>query len=116
MVYGALAFESTVGSDGARLVLRGKLCGSAARRLGLELARLHEEGIRRVVLDMRSLWSLDSLAIRALEESVARGLHITAVVRPGFRFDDFVRTPQLPGRGLALRTAAESVRHATASA
>lgn len=99
---------SFIADRAALLTVSGKLRGSRARQLGERLAELvREEGIARVVLDMRSLSSLDSLGTYALEEGLEAGLRIHLVVRPAFVFDGFFESRSLVRRGLRVHRSLE---------
>ncbi len=92
------------------LSLDGKLQGRRARLLGERLGGLADEGIARVVLDLRSMTSIDSLGVFALEEGLNRGLRVHIVVRPSFVFDDFFASRSLGRRGLRVhRTLDEAI-------
>lgn len=107
-------------APGAVLVtVSGKLCGSRARALGARLEDLSDEGAARVVLDLRGLQSLDSLASFALEQALERGTRVHLVVRPSFEFDGFFAARALGRRGLrvhrSLDEALARVREVTGS-
>lgn len=68
-----------------------KIRGRTARQLGALLEDLAEDGVRRVILDMRETGSLDSLAVFGLEAAIERGVRVHLVVRKGFRFDGCFR-------------------------
>jgi len=70
--------------------IAGKLIGSAARRLWEELETLRENGIVRVVLDLRNCRSIDSLGGYAIERAVSSGLSISLVTSPRWSLEDFV--------------------------
>jgi hypothetical protein len=93
---------STISERAALLSVEGKLRGSRARLLGERLSDLADEGIARVVLDLRTLTSIDSLGTFALEEGLDRGLRIHLVVRPSFEFDEFFASRSLGRRGLRI--------------
>lgn len=96
-------FELSSITDRAVLLsVAGKLRGSRARQLGERLGSLADEGCARVVLDLRTLTSIDSLGTFALEEGLDRGLRIHLVVRPSFEFDDFFASRSLGRRGLRV--------------
>jgi len=102
-------------APGAVLVtVNGKLRGSRARQLGDHLTDLALEGRARVVLDLRAITFLDSLATIALEEGIDRGLKIHLVVSQTFEFDPFFASKGLERRGLrvhaSLEEAVERVR------
>ena len=102
----AFPIRSLAGSAGRQcslLTVNGKLRGRRARQLGNALEDLADEGVQRVVLDLRAVGSLDSLAAFSLETGLDRGLRIYLVVQPGFGFDGFFR-----GRNLLRRC---SVHH-----
>ncbi|HBP16394.1 MAG TPA: hypothetical protein DEA08_01195 [Planctomycetes bacterium] len=86
------------GQEAVLLTVNGKLRGRRARQLGNALEDLADEGVRRVVLDLRQVGSLDSLAAFSLETGLDRGLRIYLVVQQGFGFDGFFR-----GRNLLRR-------------
>ena len=86
------------GQEAVLLTVRGKLRGRRARQLGEALEDLADEGVRRVVLDLREVGSLDSLAAFSLETGLERGLRIYLVIQRGFGFDGFFQ-----GRNLLRR-------------
>jgi len=97
------SFPVTRVADGAVLLaIGGKLRGSRARQLGERLGELSEKGISRVILDLRTLTSVDSLGTFALEEGLERGLRLHLVVRPAFQFDGFFAARSLHRRGLRV--------------
>lgn len=90
-------------TEGAvQVTVSGKLRGSCARQLGEQLGQLAEEGVRRVVLDLTALTSLDSLATMMLEEALDRGVKLHLVVRRAFEFDPFFHARALMRRGLRV--------------
>lgn len=93
---------TTITERAALMSVAGKLRGSRARLLGERLGELADEGIARVVLDLRTLTSIDSLGTFALEEGLDRGLRIHLVVRPSFEFDEFFASRSLGRRGLRV--------------
>lgn len=94
-------------ANAARITVSGKLRGRHARQLGSELLRLADEGIIRVVLDLRELTSIDSLGTYALEEGLDHGVRIHLVVPPTFRFDRFFSSRALNRRGLRVHRTLE---------
>lgn len=100
---GAGEFPMTrVHERAALLLVGGKLRGSRARSLGERLADLADAGLARVVLDLRTLTSIDSLGTFALEEGLDRGLRLHLVVRASFEFDEFFASRSLGRRGLRV--------------
>ncbi len=93
---------SVISDRAVLLTVQGKLRGSRARQLGERLADLADEGYARVVLDLRTLTSIDSLGTFALEEGLDRGVRIHLVVRPSFVFDEFFASRSLGRRGLRV--------------
>jgi len=98
---------TTIAERAALLSVEGKLRGSRARQLGDRLAALANDGTARVVLDFRTLTSIDSLGTFALEEGLDRGLRIHLVVRPSFEFDEFFASRSLGRRGLRVHRSLE---------
>ncbi|RMG16287.1 MAG: hypothetical protein D6731_06635 [Planctomycetota bacterium] len=97
------AFPARTVAQGVALVsVSGKIRGRRARRLGQRLRALAEEGLARVVLDMRTLTSIDSLGTFALEEGLAGGLKIHLVLRPAFSQERFLLSRSLLRRGLRV--------------
>lgn len=92
----------TIADHSKLITVTGKLRGSRARQLGERLADLADEGVTRVILDLRTLTSLDSLGTFALEEGLGKGLRLHLVVRPAFQFDGFFASRSLMRRGLRL--------------
>lgn len=88
--------------NAALLSVTGKIRGSRARQLGERLSTLADTGLSRVILDLRTLTSIDSLGTFALEEGLASGLRIHLVVRPAFQFDRFFASRSLMRRGLRV--------------
>jgi hypothetical protein len=75
------------------------------------LREVAEEGVSRVVLDCRTLASIDSLGTFALEEGLDSGLRLHLVVSPAFEFDHFFRSRSLVRRGLRVhRDLDEAIR------
>ncbi|MEZ6184778.1 MAG: STAS domain-containing protein [Planctomycetota bacterium] len=97
----------SLAANAARVTVSGKLRGRHARQLGSELLRLADEGITRVVLDLRELTSIDSLGTYALEEGLDHGVRIHLVVPPTFRFDRFFSSRALNRRGLRVHRTLE---------
>ena len=98
-----VSFPAMSVAESAVLVsVSGKLRGSRARQLGERLSQLAEAGAVRVVLDLRTLTSIDSLGTFALEEGLDRGLRVHVVVRPSFQFDRFFSSRSLVRRGLRV--------------
>jgi hypothetical protein len=96
-------FPVTGVTDSAVLMsVAGKLRGSRARLLGERLGELADAGVTRVILDLRTLTSIDSLGTFALEEGLDRGLRVHLVVRPSFQFDRFFASRSLSRRGLRV--------------
>lgn len=93
---------SVISERAVLLTVEGKLRGSRARQLGERLAALADEGYARIVLDLRTLTSIDSLGTFALEEGLDRGVRIHLVVRPSFEFDEFFASRSLGRRGLRV--------------
>ena len=93
---------SGIADNAVLLTVTGKLRGSRARQLGERLHALADVGLRRVVLDLRTLTSIDSLGTFALEEGLSCGLRIHLVVRPAFQFDRFFNSRSLMRRGLRV--------------
>jgi len=93
--------------NAARVTVSGKLRGRQARQLGAELLRLADEGVSRVVIDLRELTSIDSLGTYALEEGLDHGVRIHLVVPPTFRFDRFFSSRALSRRGLRVHRTLE---------
>jgi hypothetical protein len=93
---------ATITERAALLTVDGKLRGSRARSLGERLGALADEGLARVVLDFRTLTSIDSLGTFALEEGLDRGLRIHVVIRASFEFDEFFASRSLGRRGLRI--------------
>lgn len=93
---------SGVADNAVLLCVSGKLRGSRARLLGERLGTLADSGAARVILDLRTLTSIDSLGTFALEEGLDRGLRIHLVVRPSFQFDRFFSSRSLVRRGLRV--------------
>lgn len=89
------------------VTLDGKLRGSRARQLGEQLEAASARSIARVVLDLRSVVSIDSLGTQALEEAHERGLQLDLVVRRGFELDDGRDATALARRGLRILTSLE---------
>ncbi len=85
-----------------RMTVPGKLRGSRARHLGERLQELSDDGVRRVVLDLRGTASLDSLGTLALERALERGLRIHLVVSRSFTFDGYFASRALQRRGLRI--------------
>lgn len=81
------------------LRIAGKVRGRRARQLGDQLEDLAESGIRRVVLDLRELSSIDSLGSLSLERGIDAGLRLHLVVGPAFEADRCLNL-----RGLARRS------------
>jgi hypothetical protein len=96
-------FPVTGVTDSAVLLsVSGKLRGSRARLLGERLGELADAHATRVILDLRTLTSIDSLGAFALEEGLDRGLRVHLVVRPSFQFDRFFSSRSLSRRGLRV--------------
>jgi hypothetical protein len=91
------------------LTVSGKLRGRKARQLGSALEDLAEEGARRVVLDLREVGSLDSLAAFSLEAGLDSGLRLYLVVRQNFDFDGFFRSRRLLRRVAVHATLEEAL-------
>ena len=77
----------------------GKLRGRRARQLGNQLEDLAQEGVQRLILDLRDLASIDSLGSYSLEQGIDAGLRLHLVVGPAFDADRCLNL-----RGLARRT------------
>lgn len=88
-----------IGSGAAIVQIAGKVRGRRARRLGDQLEDLAAAGVRRVVLDLRELSSIDSLGSISLERGVDAGLRMHLVVGPAFEADRCLNL-----RGLARRS------------
>ncbi len=84
------------------LVVTGKLRGSAAKTLARKLEALSQTGVRQVVLDLRSVRSIDSLGGWAIRQALELGGDILAVAGPRevvFAIEtDARRDPPTPGR------------------
>lgn len=76
----------------------GKLRGRRARQLGNQLEDLAQEGVQRLILDLRDLASIDSLGSYSLEQGIDAGLRLHVVVGPAFDADRCLNL-----RGLARR-------------
>ena len=107
MTTSPLFFAQELSQGAVQVTVSGKLRGSSARQLGEQLAELVEQGVRRVVLDLSALTSLDSLATMVLEEALDRGLRLHLVVRPAFEFDPYFHSRSLGPRGLKVHYSLE---------
>jgi hypothetical protein len=85
-----------------QITVVGKLRGSRARHLGEDLVGLVDDGVHRLVLDLRDTASLDSLGTLALEGALERGLRIHLVVKRSFTFDGYFASRSLQRRGLRI--------------
>jgi hypothetical protein len=99
-------------SPGVSLIVgEGKLRGSRARQLGEQLEAI--AGRRpggagdRVVLDLRSVVSIDSLGTAAFENALESGLKLDLVLRRGFELDDGREATELAQRGLRVHESLE---------
>src|SRR5437870_11818600 len=83
------------------LEIDGKLRGSRARQLGEQLVDMTERRspIARVILDLRSVVSIDSVGTIALEDALERGIKLDLAVRRGFELDDGRNVKELARRG-----------------
>lgn len=83
--------ERPLEGGGVLLSIDGKLRGSRARLLGARLVEIALDGAERVVLDLRELYSADSVALDAIAGALEIGLRIDAVASRSFEL------PELPG-------------------
>lgn len=97
--------ERTLEGRGRLLVIDGKLRGSRARSLAERLAELAEEGVSRVVLDLRHLVSADSLGTAAVGEALDQGLAVAIVVRNRSELEEWLG---LEDRGLRIHGSVEA--------
>jgi hypothetical protein len=106
-------WEERAVSPGTRVIaVEGKLRGSRARQLMDHLeeiaARPGPERVGRVVLDLRTVVSIDSLGTAAFESGLERGLKVDLIVRRGFELDDGREVTELRERGLRVHHALEN--------
>ena len=93
------------------ITVEGKLRGSRARQLAEqleELAAQRRHSTKRVVLDLRTAVSVDSVGLAAFEAGLASGLRLDLVVRPGFELDDGREAGELARKGLKVHRTIES--------
>ena len=123
-----MVFEEGPETSGPIVItVDGKIRGSRARQLGDQLeeiasrketagvrrrsARRSKRPIARVVLDKRSVISVDSVGIAAFEAALDRGVELALVVRRGFELDDGREARALAGGRLSVHLSlAEATR------
>ncbi|HZU95612.1 MAG TPA: STAS domain-containing protein [Planctomycetota bacterium] len=93
--------ERELAQGSVLIELEGKLRGSRARQLGEHLQEL-PASVKRVVLDMRDVVTVDSLGTQAIEEAHARGLELALVTRKGLELDDGRPVRALSRKGLTI--------------
>jgi hypothetical protein len=101
----------------AIITVEGKLRGSRARSLGETLEELKSSGLDGVILDLRKCGSMDSIGAMVLSEALEMGVHLSLIVNPGFRFDEYLfLSPEDEEKILLFYTLKEAVRFAKAPA
>jgi hypothetical protein len=109
--------EREVSPGTSLIAVDGKLRGSRARQLMEQLeAMAARRGLVRVVLDLSSVVSIDSLGTAAFESALEAGLKLDLVLRRGFELDDGREATELAQRGLRVHDTLEKALGARRSA
>jgi hypothetical protein len=110
--------ERDIGPGAVLLEVEGKLRGSRARQLGELLQEIvdRRKDVSRVILDLRSVTSIDSLGTIAIDEALERGLKLDLVLRRGLELDDGRQATELARRGLKVHLTIDAALERTLTA